>query len=705
MKQKLNNQSFLHWLNPYRFEAVTRSLRAMRDGMLWLVPCLIVSSILGFVASMLEFLHVDAPIFIHELNLLRLSLTSLYPYLFAASISMMLAIQWRLPRPPIAVLCISYVAVAEKVLGYEYQASSILLTFVGLTLPIYAVPLLSKLKKQRWARIVENEVAGKLVKDSMNLIIPGVITTGVVVLLTKLLTLTSLYFDSAAFLKAFDPVNDPYSVGALFSTLNSLLWFLGIHGYYALTPLVQPLIDVLDINRVLYSAGAMPSNVMNISTLSSFVFIGGSGATLGLALAILAFSKDKVMRVIAISSIPLGFFNINEILMFGLPIIFNLRLFIPFLIAPLVNMGIALTVMSMGLVAIPVVMAPITSPLILNAFISTGGDYNAVILQVGLVMVSTLIYLPFVRMLDAHAKTRDLYIPSLDTTFTRREEEAYVLAVDPVTESLHKVREIQGVQMQLEAFATREFYLEYQPQVSSHTGQVTAVEALIRLRDSMGNVEAPGQFLSVFEKANLMTDIDLWVVRQSVEQSKLWMDQTFYMPISVNITSHTLTNKDAMEEILSLIAQVPGLIHFEITEDSLIDKPAMVEQAISRLHMAGSAVHIDDFGTGYSSLSYLNRFDIDAMKIDRSFVLALSSERGKQVFYSLTGIAKQLGMNIIVEGVETQEQLDIVSREADVVIQGWYYSKAVSASEVRNYALQRQAISKVPVARTNREIA
>ncbi|MBV7296428.1 EAL domain-containing protein [Enterovibrio paralichthyis] len=690
----LNTQkkSLLRHVNPYRFESVTRSLRAMRDGMLWLVPCLIVSSILGFIASMLEFMNVDAPVVIHELNLLRLSLTSLYPYLFAASISMMLAIKWRLPRPPIAVLCIAYVAVAEKVLGYGGQITSVLLTFVGLTIPLYAVPLLSKIKRQRWARLLENEVAGRLVKDSMNLIIPGVIVTLVVVLVTKMVKFAGVYLDSPTFLTMYNPAGDPYCVGAIFSILNSSLWFLGIHGYYALTPLVEPLMEMVEINHLVFESGGIPSNIMNMSTMSSFIFIGGSGATLGLSLAILLISKDKLTRVIAITSIPLGLFNINEILLFGLPIIFNLRLFFPFLLAPLLNMAIALMVLQLGWVATPVVMTPITSPLVINALVATGGDVGAVVLQAGLVLLSTLVYLPFVRLLDTHAKTRDLYIPSLDTTFTRREEEAYILTVDPVTESLQKVREIQGMQSQLEEFATREFYLEYQPQVSSYTGQVVGVEALIRLRDNAGNVEGPGQFLSVFEQANLMTDIDLWVVRQSVIQSQKWMDLTFYMPISVNISSHTLTDKVALEEILKQISKVPGLIHFEITEESLIDNQAMVEESISRLHQAGSTVHIDDFGTGYSSLSYLNRFDIDTLKIDRSFVMALDSERGKQVFYSLTGIAKQLGMNIVVEGVETKEQFEIVSREPDVVVQGWYFSRSVSAEEVRRYSVQRAAV-------------
>ncbi|MDD1779865.1 EAL domain-containing protein [Enterovibrio sp. ZSDZ35] len=693
MKAKQTGKSLLSLPNLYKVEAVTRSLRAMRDGMLWLVPCLIVSSILGFVASMLEFLQVDAPVFIHELNLLRESLTSLYPYLFSASISMMLAIQWRLPRPPIAVLCISYVAVAEKVLGYESHLSSIMLTFIGLTLPLYAVPLLSKLKKQKWARLVESEVSGKLVKDAMNLIIPGVIVTLVVMMVTKSLTVLDGVLNSTAFLQSFDPINDPYGVGAIFSLLNSLLWFLGIHGYYALTPLVHPLFDALDMNRVIEAAGGIPGNAMNISTLSAFMFVGGSGATLGLALAVILFSKNKIMRVIAVTSVPLGLFNINEILMFGLPVIFNLRLLLPFFLAPVTNMFITVTVMNMGLVAVPVVIAPITSPLILNAFISTGGDSRAVVLQLALVLLSTLIYWPFVRLLDRHVKNRDLYIPSLDTTFMRREEEAYILAVDPVTESLKKVREIEGVQKQLETLASREFYLEYQPQVSGKTRQVVGAEALIRLRDNYGNVESPASFLPVFEKANLMTDIDIWVIRQSVQQSKKWIEQGFYMPISVNITSHTLTDMAVMDEVISLVSEIPGLIHFEITEESLAEKESLVEASISRLHEAGSPVHIDDFGTGYSSLSYLNRFDIDAIKIDRSFVLALSTERGKQVFNSLAGIAKQLGMNIIVEGVETAEQFNIVTRETDAVIQGWYFSKSVSARDLKSYALQRSALA------------
>lgn len=661
--------------------------------MLWLVPCLIVSSLLGFVASVLEFLQVGAFSLIQELNLLRLSLTSLYPYLFAASISMMLAIQWRLPRPPVAALCMAYVAVAEKALGYDNPTLDILLTFVGLTMPLYVVPLLSKLKKHPWARILEQDVAGRLVKDSMNLIVPGIIVTLVVIFVTKCIKFATLQLGASAFWSYFDPATDPFAFGTVFSLLNSALWFIGIHGYYALTPLVEPLVQMLDANRIAYEAGVMPSFIMNISTLSSFIFVGGSGATLGLSAAILLLSKDKMMRVIAITAIPLGMFNINEILMFGLPIIFNLRLFIPFIAAPLLNMAITLTVMQLGWVMAPVVMTPITSPLLLNAFVATGGDMAAVVLQIALVGISALVYAPFIRLLERHTTTQNLYIPSLDTTFTRREEEAYILTVNPVTESLKKVREIEGVQKQLEKYATREFYLEYQPQVSSVTQEVVGAEALIRLRDSDGNIEPPAQFLPVFEKANLMTDIDLWVVRNAVEQCRKWGEQAFFLPVSVNITSQTLTKEASVNEILSLIARVPGFIHFELTEESLIDNPTMLERTIARLHDAGSSVHIDDFGTGYSSLSYLNRFDIDTLKIDRSFVSALDSERGKQVFHSLTGIAKQLGMNIIVEGVETQSQFAIVASDSEVAVQGWYFSKALSADDLIAYSLQCKAQS------------
>ena len=108
------------------------------------------------------------------------------------------------------------------------------------------------------------------------------------------------------------------------------------------------------------------------------------------------------------------------------------------------------------------------------------------------------------------------------------------------------------------------------------------------------------------------------------------------------------------------------------------------------IELSNKAVHIDDFGTGYSSLSYLNKFDVDVIKVDRSFVLSLENEKGEKVFKSIMSIAKELEMGVVVEGVETDQQLNFIVEENDpVAIQGWYYSKSLSLNQFVEYVLKR----------------
>ncbi|EOD81129.1 EAL domain protein [Grimontia indica] len=691
-----NNNATRHLFTKFisrSVEGVWSPLRALRDGMLWLVPCLILSNTLVFISSLLDFFGFYAPTLQANLTELSAMLVELYPYFFAASISSMYAIYWRLARPPVVILNMAYVAVTAQVMGGDDKAVDTLLLFVGLTLPLYAVPLLSKTKRFRWTRILNSEIAGKPVKDSMNLMLPGVIVAGFVALVAMGLSWVYHLFDVEIMLQTLhntDFENEPIESGAIFTTLNSVFWFLGIHGYYALTPLVEPLVHALEVNRSTVMAGGEAPNVMNLSTMALFVFVGGAGSTLGLAIAVLIFSKNTKMRLIALTSIPLGLFNINELLLFGLPIIFNLRLFLPFLLTPLINMWVAVLVLQTGLVTVPYTLAPLTSPVVINAYIATGGDLAAVAFQIAIVVMNIFVYLPFLKMQEKEASKQNVYLPSLDTTYTRKEEEAYVLSFDPVRESLLRLREIEVTQLQMESFSHREFFLEFQPQISCETRRVVGVEALIRVKDEDGNVELPGEFLPFFEKAKMLSDIDMWVVDKCVDQCHIWMGQGLEIPISVNITADTLANKSRIDRIVNRISSVPGLIHFEITEDALLGNEKMVGESIRRLHKVGASVHIDDFGTGYSSLSYLNRFDIDALKIDRSFVLALANDRGQKVFNGLIAIANELGMKIIVEGVETEEQYSYVARKHDIKVQGWYFSRSLAANDFLEFSSNRR---------------
>ncbi|HFS8459309.1 TPA: EAL domain-containing protein, partial [Vibrio cholerae] len=288
-------------------------------------------------------------------------------------------------------------------------------------------------------------------------------------------------------------------------------------------------------------------------------------------------------------------------------------------------------------------------------------------------------------------------IPSLDTMYTRRQEEAAHLQDDPIALAQKREREQLKVEQQLQMMSSKEFCLEYQPQVCHRTGQVIGCEALIRAKDQQDNILSPATFLPSLAKAGLMKEMDLWVVKQATRDVRKLTNVGVYVPVSINLTAETLMDLTVMAQIEEIIRPVAGLIHIELTEESLLADEQRLTWVFNQLHQLGVKIYIDDFGTGYSSLSYLHRFDVDGIKIDRSFVLALVSEKGRKVFANLQLVAHSLELETIIEGVETQEQLDAMGDEYPFSVQGWFYSKSLNRGDFVEFVQRRNASKTVPV--------
>ena len=182
-----------------------------------------------------------------------------------------------------------------------------------------------------------------------------------------------------------------------------------------------------------------------------------------------------------------------------------------------------------------------------------------------------------------------------------------------------------------------------------------AAEALLRATGPEGRQQAPLEFLRGLAQAGLMRDVDLWVARQAVVQCQSWRAQGFALPMTINVTSGTLTSTPHLEKLIGVLAQAGGQVSVELTEDALVEDAEALHMAFDRLRQIGARIYIDDFGTGYSALSYLHQFRIDAVKIDRSFVQAQSSERGALVMSGLLRFCEALNLQIVVEGVETDK--------------------------------------------------
>ncbi|WP_338475066.1 EAL domain-containing protein [Pseudomonas khavaziana] len=672
--------------------ASAESLRVIREGLLWILPCLLVSAgflILSECARVLGF----SPQVVAFLAGLHNQISSVIPLLVAASIGYMLAIQHRLPQLPVAFLCLAHVVVATFVLREYPRASATFLLFIAIASPLVNVPAIAWLHRFRWTRLVNEDLVGHNLKGTINMVLPGAITAvSLVVLLSLLLMIPCVAQLQGP--QVLDALQAPYGGGLFVTLMNSLLWFFGIHGVYAM----QPLFDVLDkavvLNGAAQAAGEPVLYLLNSGLLGSFAFIGGSGATLCLLLAILLFSRSQSMRLLAMASLPLSLFNVSEVLLFGLPIILNPRLFIPFVLVPAFNTVVALTAVQLGWVSPAVASVPFTAPVLLNAYLSTHGDLAAVLLQLALLGVGTLVYAPYVRAI--HRQTCEggtVYLKSLDMTFRGLEEKGRLLKFDPVLAS-HRASARQAVELsRIQQISDYEFYLEFQPQVSTRTGLCTGCEALMRARDSQGTVHSPWEFLQWLAQARLMPDVDVWVASQAVRQYQKWKKDGFELPMTINISSATLKDAAYADRLVDILAQAHGWVSVEITEDALVSDIPATRQTIEKLQATGAKVYLDDFGTGFSALSYLHQFPVDFIKIDRSFVVAQRDPKGAQVLTGMLRFCEALKLGVVVEGVETAEQLGFLSTGPEVFIQGWYFSKALPGDQLPGFVRERAALA------------
>lgn len=239
-----------------------------------------------------------------------------------------------------------------------------------------------------------------------------------------------------------------------------------------------------------------------------------------------------------------------------------------------------------------------------------------------------------------------------------------------------------------------EIWLQYQPQVDIRTGQVTGAEALARWTNPiLGNV-SPARFIPIAEQNNLILSIGNWILKTACMQNKQWQ-MAGYPPIkmAVNISSIQLQQEDfvgIVKRVLEDTGLEPQWLELELTESVLIRNTARNLQILQDLRELGVKIAVDDFGVGYSSLSYLNRFSLDYLKIDRSFVQNIGSNANDEaIIRMIIGLAKDLKLEVVAEGIETAEQYEFVKAEHCDYIQGYYFSKPLRSDEWVEYTWSR----------------
>lgn len=234
------------------------------------------------------------------------------------------------------------------------------------------------------------------------------------------------------------------------------------------------------------------------------------------------------------------------------------------------------------------------------------------------------------------------------------------------------------------ALANEEFELFYQPLVNLKSGKITTCEALLRWNHPVRGTVSPVDIIPVAEDMGLIVDLGRWILRRACMECMKWPEG---VGVAVNFSPQQFHQRDVLSEIRYAL-EVSGLpahrLEIEITESSLLRNTQLTHDILSQLHALGVSISLDDFGTGYSSLSYLHNFPMQKVKIDRSFLEGIDTDRPLTLLRGVARLSADLGMAVVVEGIETNEQLELISADGTVTEgQGYLFSRPVPAVRVR----------------------
>ena len=491
---------------------------------------------------------------------------------------------------------------------------------------------------------------------------------------------------SNAFNALFSWGSTGFFKGFFFVLLSSLLWFFGIHGSDTLEGVMQTYFAPgLAANQAAVAAGSVPTEILAKEFFDCFVLMGGCGSTICLLIAILLFSRNKAKRGLGIAATFPMLFNINEMMVFGLPIIFNPVMLIPFLAVPLVCYSSAYFALSTGIVPLITGSVEWTTPIILGGFRATGSIAGA-LLQLFNVVVGVLIYLPFVRLMDKQtAASNKRTFESFMKYF--RDNEAELVGVN-----ISEVRNIYGdfakeLCAELRHGIDTQMKLAYQPQYD-YSGKCTGVEALLRWKHPEFGYLYPPLVIKIAEEAGFLPALEERVLTSAIADreavlAKFGQD----VKLSVNVTGTTIATQRYLNFCEQLNEKTPFAaknISIEITEKVALSFDEKTRKSLALLREMGLSLAIDDFSMGQTSINYLKDNMFDIIKLDGSLIREMFTHQySREIISSIVNLSASLNLTVVAEYVETEEEREALHEIGCNCYQGYLYSPAVFLDETK----------------------
>jgi len=474
--------------------------------------------------------------------------------------------------------------------------------------------------------------------------------------------------------------------GFLFLLVSSLLWCFGLHGSNILDGVSNAyFVPAAEANAQAVAAGLAAPHIVSKSFMDVFVLMGGCGSTICLLIALLLFSRNKSNRRLALLSVVPGVFNINEPLVFGLSVIYNPIMVLPFILVPLLNYLTAYTATALGI--LPVVCRTVewTTPPLFSGWYATGSMAGTAV-QAVCILVGVLVYLPFIKAYERSVNAA-LHSEYDNMVKALKESEASNSAAPLL---LHRGRTRRFCRMLTEelnaALAQKRIRMYYQPQYDNQR-RLVGMEALMRWNHTLFGMVYPPLIIKLAEEGGIQFDTERYAWEAALaDYAEMRARTGKHIDLSLNTTVGTLIDPRFVETLTALAERygVPcGDICVEITEQSELSMSEVVLGTLSELREKGFLLSIDDFSMGFTSFKYLQEDFFNEVKLDGALTRnVLSNRNSQEIISSITKMADALHFIVVAEYVESEEQRRKLEELGCVRYQGWLFSKAVEKNEM-----------------------
>lgn len=485
-------------------------------------------------------------------------------------------------------------------------------------------------------------------------------------------------FGSYIFIYIFDMLGSGLIGTLLYVFFVHFLWFFGVHGTNALDMVSKQLFEPsIEINKALINQGQLPTELFSKTFLDTFVFIGGCGAALCLVLALFIVAKKGNNKKLAKVASFTVFFNINELVIFGLPVIFNPIMLIPFVLTPLILTLISSFAIQIGLVPYIINSVEWIVPIGLSGYQATG-SFAGSVLQIVNLIIGTLIYIPFVRYNEQRqSKAFEMSIKAIEADMFDGENNGNI----PLFLSEQYVYHFQAKTLAMDLYNAMhldQLELYYQAQMT-YDNHIYGAEALLRWYHPVIGFISPPLMISLADQSGYLDELGLYIIEKACKDAVRIDKQNLNINLSINISPRQLENKQFVANTLEIINRYPVQhvqIVFEVTERVLLITNNVIIERILELRDHGIKLSMDDFGMGHSSMTYLQKNIFDEVKLDGTLVSQLQeNERTKEIIASITQMAERLHFNVVAEYVESKEQMEILKAIGCYIYQGYYFAK------------------------------